>query len=68
MQFVLTIVGLVLYFVFTLLPYYVAYKIIEPESFIGTVGVFVLGSVVVPVTTMIVMIFMGFMARIFGTK
>ena len=33
-----------------LAPYYVAYNIIEPEGFLGVVGVFFLGSVIVPIT------------------
>lgn len=37
-----------LYISFSLLPYYIAYSFIEPESFFGVVGVFILGSVIVP--------------------
>lgn len=68
MQIVLTIVGMILYIAFALFPYYVAYQIIEPSSFMGSVGVFLLGSVIVPLTTMIVAIFMSFLARICGTR
>ena len=41
---------IVIYLSLLLLPYYVAYSIIEPHSFLGVVGVFVLGSVIVPLT------------------
>ncbi|WP_257227331.1 hypothetical protein [Acinetobacter sp. YH12063] len=41
---------IVIYVSLLLLPYYVAYSIIEPHSFLGVVGVFILGSVIVPLT------------------
>lgn len=41
---------IVIYLSLLLLPYYVAYSIIEPHSFLGVVGVFILGSVIVPLT------------------
>jgi hypothetical protein len=36
------------YIVSTLLPYYIAYSIIEPHSFLSTVAVFLLGSIIFP--------------------
>lgn len=36
--------------IFALIPYYIAYNIIEPDSFLGVVGVFFLGSVIVPLS------------------
>ncbi|AXY61499.1 hypothetical protein CDG61_16735 [Acinetobacter sp. WCHAc010052] len=39
-----------MYLTFILLPYYIAYSIIEPRSFWGMVGVFIFGSVIVPLS------------------
>ena len=33
-----------------LLPYYIAYVLIAPESFMGIVGVFIVGSIIIPLT------------------
>jgi len=51
---------IVIYLSLLLLPYYVAYSIIEPHSFFGVVGVFILGSVIVPLT-------LGFAFLVFGS-
>lgn len=48
-----------LYIFFCLLPYYIAYSIIEPESFFGVVGVFILGSVIVPLAIWVITIIVG---------
>lgn len=48
-----------LYIFFCLLPYYIAYSIIEPESFFGVVGVFFLGSVIVPLVIWGIALFVG---------
>lgn len=42
------LVFFVLNFFVTLFPFYLAYLIIEPRSFMGIVGVFFLGLVIVP--------------------
>ena len=42
------LVTISLYIFFILLPYYIAYSFIEPRSFLGVVGVFIFGSVIVP--------------------
>ena len=42
------LVTISLYISFILLPYYIAYSFIEPRSFLGVVGVFIFGSVIVP--------------------
>ncbi len=52
------ILGLAIYafiIFLNLLPYYIAYLIIRPSSFLGVVGVFVLGSIIVPLTAWVSM-------------
>lgn len=66
MQIILFIISLIIYFLLALLPYYVAYLIIEPHSFWATVGVFVLGSVIVPVTIFVASITIAFISGITG--
>lgn len=61
----LTAIGMLLMFcvwsMAVLAPYYIAYHIIDPEGFLGIVGVFLLGSVIVPITLgLITVIFGGF--------
>lgn len=48
-----------LYLFFSLLPYYIAYSIIEPQSFFGVVGVFIFGSVIVPLVIWGITIIVG---------
>ncbi|HAV3579272.1 hypothetical protein V6347_15965 [Acinetobacter baumannii] len=48
-----------IYILALLLPYYVAYSIIEPHSFMGTVGVFILGSVIAPLIVMAAITVLG---------
>lgn len=48
-----------IYLSLMLLPYYVAYSIIEPHSFLGVVGVFILGSVIVPLTLWLAFLVFG---------
>ena len=54
MQGLFGVIGMLIMFFLWLMaalaPYYVAYNIIEPEGFLGVVGVFFLGSVIVPIT------------------
>ena len=54
------------YFLLGLAPYYVAYLIIEPNSFLGIVGVFVLGSIIVPMTLFLASIIIASISRILG--
>lgn len=42
------LVVIVLNILATLFPYYIAYLLIKPEGFMGIVGVFILGSIIVP--------------------
>ena len=49
-SFVGMLIMLVLVSMAILGPYYIAYNIIEPEGFLGVVGVFFLGSLIVPIT------------------
>lgn len=51
---------IVIYFSLLLLPYYIAYCIIEPHSFLGVIGVIILGSIIVPLT-------IGFAFLVFGS-
>lgn len=44
------LVAIGLYISFILFPYYLAYSIIEPKSFFGVLGVFIFGSVIVPLS------------------
>lgn len=53
MNIILFIILILVYGGLGLLPYYVAYLIIEPHSFFGIVGVFFLGSIIVPLSTML---------------
>lgn len=53
MAVILYIISFIIYVLLALAPYYVAYLIIEPHSFFGVVGVFLLGSVIVPLTIML---------------
>lgn len=53
MAVILYIISFIIYVLLALAPYYVAYLIIEPHSFLGVVGVFLLGSVIVPLTIML---------------
>lgn len=48
-----------IYLGLALLPYYIAYSIIEPSSFGGVVGVFILGSIIVPLTIGVAVLTMG---------
>jgi len=49
------IIGVLILSIFLILtPYYIAYLIIEPNSFFGVIGVFFLGSIVVPISIGIV--------------
>lgn len=48
-----------IYLGLALLPYYIAYSIIEPTSFAGVIGVFFLGSIIVPLTLGIAFLTMG---------
>lgn len=50
MVILLYIFAFVVHILLVLTPYYVAYLIIEPHSFLGVVGVFLLGSVIVPLS------------------
>ena len=47
-QVIVGIIALVINFTAILLPYYIAYVWINPQSFMGVVGVFVLGSILAP--------------------
>ena len=53
MAIILYIVTFIIYILLGLAPYYVAYLLIEPHSFLGIIGVFLLGSVIVPLTIML---------------
>ncbi len=47
-----------------LLPYYIAYVLIAPESFMGIVGVFIVGSIIIPLTISITLgVFQGLASR-----
>lgn len=48
-----------------LLPYYVAYLIISPDGFIGVVGVFILGSIIVPLTVWASILIFAAIAKVF---
>lgn len=50
MNIIFYIAFFIIYTLLGLAPYYVAYLIIEPQSFLGVIGVFFLGSVIVPIT------------------
>lgn len=52
-------VYILIYLGLALLPYYIAYSIIEPSSFGGVVGVFILGSIIVPLTIGVAVLTMG---------
>lgn len=43
------IIILILCIILILTPYYIAYLIIEPNSFLGVIGVFLLGSIIIPI-------------------
>jgi flagellar basal body-associated protein FliL len=44
---------------FSLFPFYLAYQIINPNSFFGIVGVFLLGLIIIPLITFIIMTVLG---------
>ena len=50
MVILLYIFAFIVHILLVLAPYYVAYLILEPHSFLGIVGVFLLGSVIVPLS------------------
>ena len=50
MPFLVTLAVFIVTLFINLLPYYVAYLIISPNGFMGIVGVFVLGSIIVSLT------------------
>lgn len=67
--FIFGIVGLLvyisIYLFLLLLPYYIAYSLIDPSSFLGVIGVFVLGSVIVPLSLWVVFLTLGGFYAIF---
>lgn len=50
MPFILGFLIWLIYVVLGLLPYYIAYLMIDPTSFLGVFGVFVVGSLIVPLS------------------
>ncbi|WP_298147002.1 hypothetical protein [uncultured Acinetobacter sp.] len=64
LMYILIMLGVYLFLL--LLPYYIAYSLIEPSSFLGVVGVFVLGSIVVPLTIGTAFLFLGGIGGIFA--
>lgn len=52
---------------FALMPYYIAYNIIEPDSFLGVVGVFFLGSVIVPLSLFLLSFIVLFFDRLLNS-
>ena len=66
MGFLYIAIYIVIYLSLLLLPYYVAYSIIEPHSFFGIVGVFFLGSIIVPLSTMLASSIVAFISVILG--
>ena len=66
MNIILFIIFILVYGGLGLLPYYVAYLIIEPHSFFGIVGVFFLGSIIVPLSTMLASSIVAFISVILG--
>ncbi|WP_312080557.1 hypothetical protein [Acinetobacter schindleri] len=67
MAVILYIISFIIYVLLVLAPYYVAYLIIEPHSFLGVVGVFLLGSVIVPLTIMLAGLCMAVIGGILKT-
>ncbi|KZX37112.1 hypothetical protein J7554_02840 [Wohlfahrtiimonas chitiniclastica] len=49
-----------------LLPYYLAYLLIDPSGFMGMVGVFILGSIIIPMTYSVSIIIFSMIAKAFG--
>ena len=60
------LVTISLYISFILLPYYIAYSFIEPRSFLGVVGVFIFGSVIVPLVIWGVALMVGLLGLSFN--
>lgn len=66
MNLIFLAIYIISYFLLILAPYYISYLIIEPNSFFGVVGVFILGSIIIPLTIMLATIIVSFFAKILG--
>lgn len=65
MQFLVMLIMFGAMLFLNLLPYYVAYLIISPDGFMGIVGVFVLGSIIVPITVWASVLIFAAIAKVF---
>ena len=68
MVVLLYIFAFIVHILLVLAPYYVAYLILEPHSFLGMVGVFLLGSVIVPLSIFVAGLCVAMIGGIIGVS
>jgi hypothetical protein len=68
MVILLYIFAFIVHILLVLAPYYVAYLILEPHSFLGIVGVFLLGSIIVPLSIFLAGLCVATIAGIIGVS
>lgn len=68
MVILLYIFAFIVHILLVLAPYYVAYLILEPHSFLGVVGVFLLGSIIVPLSIFLAGLCVATIAGVIGVS